>query len=92
MNLYVNLFRWGYTPANISYLILEACDTLKDGSVVTWGQKWAGGSSISVQEELRDIYSIAAARYAFVALREDGCPGAQCRADGLGILLDIPCT
>ena len=45
---------------------------LGDGSVATWGDATAGGSSHAVQNQLKDVHCIQASRGAFAAILGDG--------------------
>eukprot|EP00439_Symbiodinium_sp_Y106_P019813 s1668_g2.t1 len=45
---------------------------LGDGSVVTWGNAYAGGDSSTVQDQLRDVQQIQASMSAFAAILHDG--------------------
>jgi len=44
----------------------------EDGSVVTWGNKFNGGDSSAVQDQLRNVQQVHATRRAFAAILADG--------------------
>ena len=45
---------------------------LADGSVVTWGDEYAGGDSSDVRDQLRGVQQIQATERAFAAILADG--------------------
>ena len=45
---------------------------LRDGSVVTWGNDFAGGNSWAVQDQLKGVQQIQATSDAFAAILGDG--------------------
>ncbi|OLQ06339.1 hypothetical protein AK812_SmicGene10354 [Symbiodinium microadriaticum] len=57
---------------------------LGDASVVTWGDASAGGDSIAVQNQLKNVQQIQATRFAFAAILGDGSVVAWGRASAGG--------
>ena len=45
---------------------------LRDGSVVSWGEREFGGDSSAVQDQLKNVQQIQASNGAFAAIRADG--------------------
>ena len=51
---------------------LGAFAALKEGTIITWGDKETGGDSSHVQEQLRDVQHVQATHFAFAAITSVG--------------------